>query len=74
MNGVVKVPKTEYLRLRKIAERFELLRTVFTDDFFAEPAKNKKHVIQELRKTGRYSKAFLSSVARGLKESSHFTR
>lgn len=71
MRNTVTLPKIEYERLRKIAERYELLRNAVTQDFFEEPPiRDSKEIIAALRKTGRYATRFLNSVARGLNESS----
>lgn len=71
MRNTITLPKTEYERLRNIAERYELLRNAVTQDFFEEPpVRDSKEIITALRKTGRYTAHFLKSVARGLNESS----
>lgn len=71
----ITLAKTEYNRLRKIAEKYEMLRKIFELDFFAPPpSANTKKIIGEFRATGLYNEAFLKSLSRGLKESSYFTQ
>jgi hypothetical protein len=67
----ITLSKTEYERLRRKAERYELLRNAITEDFFEEPPiQNPDEIINEMEATGHYTKAFLKSFHRGLKESS----
>lgn len=73
MHATITLPETEYERLRKIAERYELLRNAMTDNFFEEPpVRNAKEIIGAFRKTGLYTGAFLKSLSRGFKESLSF--
>ncbi|OGZ33878.1 MAG: hypothetical protein A3I88_01135 [Candidatus Portnoybacteria bacterium RIFCSPLOWO2_12_FULL_39_9] len=73
MPQIITLPKTEYLRLRRIADLFEVVRKLFEVDFFAEPpTKDSKKIIKEFQKTGLYNEAFLKSLEKGLKESSYF--
>ncbi len=71
MSDTITLPKTEYGYLRRIAERYELLQNAVREDFFEEPpVRDTAEIIAAFRKTGRYSRAFLQSFTRGLKESS----
>ena len=75
MSATITIPKTEYKRLKQIAGRYETIQRVVESDFFAEPPiKNAVEVIKELRKTKQYTKPFLQSIGRGLKESSYFSK
>ncbi len=70
MRDTVTLPKTEYEHLHRIAERYELLQNAVREDFFEEPpVRDAGEIITAFKKTGRYSKAFLQSLSRGLKES-----
>lgn len=67
----ITLPRTEYERLLRKAERYEILRNAITEDFFEEPpVRNPDGIIGEMEATGLYTKAFLKSLHRGLKESS----
>ncbi|MDP2630387.1 MAG: hypothetical protein Q8P56_03180 [Candidatus Uhrbacteria bacterium] len=71
----ITVPKKEYDNLRAIASRFEMMRNFFELDFFAPPPTRDSAVItRELQKTGKYNKAFLKSIERGLEDSSYFCK
>lgn len=75
MPSTITLPKTEYQRLRRTANLFEVIRKLFEAevDFFVEPpTKDPKKIIKEFGKTGLYSKEFLKSLERGLKDSSYF--
>ncbi len=75
MPQTIKIPKKEYQRLTTIADRFELLRQFLSTDFFAEPpVKNAKQVVKEFEATGLYNDDFLKSLAKGLSESTYFSR
>lgn len=74
METMVRVPKTEYQRLRKIAEHFEMVRWLLTIDFFAEPpVRDVGQIIKGFKKTGKYNQIFLKSLELGLKESEYFS-
>ncbi len=65
----------EYQSLQKMARRFEQAMAVLVeqDDVFLTPSvKNTKSMIVEMKKTKKYSRAFLKSVEQGLRESSFF--
>ena len=40
--------------------------------FEEPPNRDSQYIVSELTKTGKYNKAFLSSVAKGLKKSKYF--
>lgn len=75
MPETIRIPKKEYKRLTTIADRFDLMRQFFTDDFFMESSiKDVKQTIQEFRDTGLYNEGFLDSLEKGLRESVHLSR
>ena len=74
METMIRIPKTEYRALTKIAKNYDLLRRVFTLNFFEKPAvRSRKQIMKELKATGSYNAAFLKSLQKGLDESSYFT-
>lgn len=73
MATTVRVPKKEYDDLVEKKLRYEYLRHVLEEDIFSPPpARNTKGMIAAFKKTGLYSAAFLNSMERGLRRSSHF--
>jgi hypothetical protein len=71
--NTITLPKTEYLRLQEMAQRFELIKSVIEPDVFSQPATiNTKTILKEFKKAGLYNDKFLKSLARGLKESAYF--
>lgn len=77
MNGKVTITKEKYEKLRQKAERFEVIQKLAFNDqeLFREPAtKNIPEIIRGMEKTKRYSKAFLKSLASGLKKSDYFSK
>lgn len=74
METMIRVPKTEYRQLTKIAKHYDMLRRAFSISFFEKPSiRSRKQILKELKKTGTYNKNFLRSLEKGLKESTHFT-
>lgn len=74
MAKTISLPKTEYQRLRQIAERYELMRKLFEMESFAPPpVRDVREVLKSFRKTGLYREPFLRSLERGLRESSYFS-
>ncbi|MDP3764659.1 MAG: hypothetical protein Q8Q95_03505 [bacterium] len=77
MNGKVTITKEKYQELVEKAEKFEVIQKLAFDnqDFFQEPAtKNISTIIKDMEKTAKYSKAFLKSLASGLKKSAYFSK
>ena len=75
MAKTVTLPRTEYHELKEKALRYETIRKLVEAEFFAPPpTRNVGQIMSALRKTGRYPDAFLKSLARGLRESSYFSR
>ncbi|MFA4846099.1 MAG: hypothetical protein WC654_06095 [Patescibacteria group bacterium] len=74
METMVRIPKTEYRQLTHVAKQYDLLRRVFTLNFFERPStRSRKQIMKGLKSTGTYNTAFLKSLEKGLKESSYFT-
>lgn len=75
MDGKVTITKEKYRELVEKAGRFEVIQKLAFDsqNFFQEPTiKNIPAVIKNMGKTAKYSKAFLKSLASGLKKSAYF--
>lgn len=71
--GTITLPKIEYLQLKEIAHRFELIKSVIEPSVFSKPATNNiKTIMKEFKETGLYTDEFLKSLAQGLKESNYF--
>lgn len=52
----------------------QILTKLDTAAFEQPPTRDPKQMIAELTKSGKYNKAFLASVARGLKQSEYFNK
>ena len=75
MTKTITLPRNEYRELKEKALRYETIRKLIEAEFFAPPVtRNVGQIVIALRKTGRYPDAFLKSLARGLRESSYFSR
>lgn len=73
--NTITLPKTEYLELKKRAAAYNVIINVVSKDLFASPPeKSAKKIIDEFKKTGLYSKAFLEDLASGLNNSSYFAK
>ena len=71
--GTITLPKIEYLQLKEIAHRFELIKSVIEPAVFSKPTTNNtKTILKEFKKTGLYNDKFLKSFGQGLKGSSYF--
>ena len=69
----ITIPKKEYQKLTEKALRYEYIRQLMEEDFFASPpTKNVQKIIKEFRQTGRYNRKFLESLEKGLRHSSYF--
>lgn len=74
MDTMIRIPRTEYHQLTKIAKNYDLLRRVFSLNFFEKPAvRSRNQIMKELKATGSYNNAFLKSLQKGLDESTYFT-
>ena len=72
--STIVLKKTEYEALKTRADAYERLVFAMREDIFSPPpTRSRAKIILELKKTGLYNKAFLASLGRGLKRSSHFT-
>ncbi|PIR72575.1 MAG: hypothetical protein COU42_00885 [Candidatus Nealsonbacteria bacterium CG10_big_fil_rev_8_21_14_0_10_36_24] len=73
MNNQVTISKREYRRLLDRAFRFEHLKQLLQEDIFSlPPTRDTKEIIKEFQETGKYTKKFIDSLARGLRRSSYF--
>jgi hypothetical protein len=73
--STITIPKTEYKALKERAEAYSRIISAAEVDLFASPpTRSKKEVMNALRGTHRYSKAFLTSVGRGLSRLSYFKK
>jgi len=71
--STITISKKEYQRLLERALRYEYLREILEEDIFSSPPiKNSKAILNEFRKTKKYNREFLKSLAGGLKRSSYF--
>ena len=71
---VVTISKKEYKRLLDNAMRYDYLKQALKIDIFSKPPIfSRKKVLASFESTEKYSKAFLDSLAKGLKRSSHFS-
>ena len=66
MQNTITLPKTEYRRLKKIAERYEVMRHLRGG--YGTQRQSPKEVIRELRATGLYKESFLKHLEKSLKE------
>ena len=72
--STIVLKKTEYEDLKTRADAYERLVFAMREDVFSPPpTRSRAKILSELKKTGCYNKAFLASLARGFKRSSHFT-
>lgn len=69
----VTISQKEYEEMVESRLRYAYLKQIIEEDIFSPPPTRKsKEVIDAFRKTKRYSDAFLKSLAKGLRRSSHF--
>ena len=79
MNGKITLDKEKYRELVEKAGRFEIIQKLVFDSqnqfSFEEPAtKNISVILKNMKKTAKYSKTFLKSLAYGLKKSTYFSK
>ena len=71
----VTISKEEYNTLLASKLKYEYLQQIIKDDLFSSPpTKDPDVVIAAFLETGKYSKAFLKGLEKGLKRSSHFKK
>jgi len=74
----ITIPMQEYQQLQSIARRFEQARGILIEQndlvFVEPPVQDAEEVILEMKKTKKYSGAFLKSLKQGLKESMTFSK
>lgn len=71
----VTVSKTKYEALKKQAAAYrKIVSAAGVDLFNSPPTHDAGKVIAAMKETGRYSKRFLDSLAKGLARSSYFTK
>ena len=68
--------RSEFVRniLRFMAKRDDLLTDVSDYPFISPVARNKRRVVNEFAKTGKYSKEFLKDLEEGLSRSNYFDK
>jgi len=72
--STVVLKKSEYEELKTRADAYDRLVFAMREDiFYPPPTRSRTKILSEFKKTGRYSRVFLASLASGLKRSSHFT-
>ncbi len=72
--STVVLKKAEYEALKTRADAYDRFVFAMREDIFSPPpTRSRAKIISEFKKTGLYNKAFLASLSRGLKYSSHFT-
>ncbi|MDO8576026.1 MAG: hypothetical protein Q7R90_01795 [bacterium] len=71
----VTVSKTKYETLKKEAAAYrKIVSAAGVDLFNSPPTRDARKVVTAMKETGRYSKKFLDSLAKGLARSSYFTK
>lgn len=73
--STVTITKTQYETLKRRAEAYERIVSAAEADVFSPPPiRDAKKVVAAMRKTGRYSAAFLKSLESGLARTRHFSK
>ncbi|PIP54003.1 MAG: hypothetical protein COX07_07635 [Bacteroidetes bacterium CG23_combo_of_CG06-09_8_20_14_all_32_9] len=71
----ITITRKEYDTLLASRMKIDYLRQILTDDLFSPPpTKNINEITTAFYETGKYSKAFISSLKKGLKRSSYFKK
>jgi hypothetical protein len=71
----VTISKEEYNTLLASKLKYEYLEQIIKNDLFASPpTKNADTVMAAFTQTGKYNKAFLQGLGKGLKRSSYFKK
>ncbi len=69
----VTIPRKEYDTLLLSKMKFDYLRQILTDDLFSPPpTKNIDDIATAFDETGKYNKAFINSLKKGLMRSTYF--
>ena len=73
--STVTIPKTKYESLKREAAAYRKIASAHgTTVFNSPPTRDAKKIIAAMKETGRYSKKFLDSLAKGLARSSYFSK
>lgn len=73
--STVTITKTQYEALKRRAEAYERIVSATSEELFSPPpTRDVKKVIFAMRKTKRYSEAFLKSLEGGLSQTRHFSK
>ena len=73
--STVTIPKTKYETLKRDATAYrQIISAAGTSLFNSPPTRDAKKIIAAMKETGRYSKKFLDSLAKGLARSTYFTK
>lgn len=66
--------RSEFFRtiLRRVLIDCKLLKKTITYPFISPKTKSRKKIIEEFKKTGKYSNYFLTDLKEGLKNSDYF--
>ncbi|GEM_PF-3364461 len=71
--ATITIPKKEYQELVEKKLRYEHLRAIVEEEIFSPPPiRSRKEILKALKAVKKYPQKFLSSVAQGIKRSSHF--
>lgn len=67
--------RSEFIRsiLRFISQREDLLNMTSTFPFQPPPTNNSAEILADFKASGKYSKAFLNDLAKGMKQSTYFS-
>lgn len=69
----ITISREEYNTLLESKLKFDYLQQILKDDLFSSPpTKNTDAIIAAFNQTGKYNKAFINSLKKGLKRSSYF--
>ena len=66
--STITLPKIEYLKLKKEANAYRLIKTHLFESLIQDPIDK---VVQDFKETHLYSEAFLQDLERGLRRSSY---
>lgn len=71
--ATITITKKEYLELIDKKLRFDYLRNVLTEDFFAPPpTKDSNEIIRAFKAAKKYNQKFINGLKRGLDRSAYF--
>lgn len=70
----ISISQKEYQQLLDKALRYDYLRQLIREDFFASPpTRSIKEIVRAFEATNLYKDKFIKSLERGLKRSSYFS-